>query len=143
ETDTRNLTLNMSYGSLDTEEFINDTCSIIPSKLIVFGGVCLGLSLCGLVGNGMVMWFLGFHMKQSPFTTYILNLAVADFSLILLFLLILVVFFTLVVFCTSLIELIPLYNDFVFVVGFLCHVFDLSSLGLLTALSVERSVSVL
>ncbi|NXK41831.1 MRGRD protein, partial [Piprites chloris] len=143
ETDTRNLTLNMSYGVLDTEEIINDTCSIIPYKLIVFGGVCLGISVCGLVGNGMVMWFLGFHMKQSPFTIYILNLAVADFSLILLFFLILVFFFTLVTFCTSLIELIPLYSDFVFVVGFLCHVFDLSSLGLLTAISVERCMSVL
>ncbi|XP_032546181.1 proto-oncogene Mas-like [Chiroxiphia lanceolata] len=131
ETDTRNLTLNVTYGSLDIEEFINDTCLIIPYKLIVFGGVCLGISLCGLVGNGMVMWFLGFHMKQSPFTVYILNLAVADFSLILMFFLILVFFFILVTFY------------FVFVVGFLCHVFDLSSLGLLTALSVERCVSVL
>ncbi|XP_064516150.1 mas-related G-protein coupled receptor member H-like [Pseudopipra pipra] len=143
ETDTRNLTLNMTYGSLDIEEFINDTCSIISYKLIVFGGVCLGISLCGLVGNGMVMWFLGFHMKQSPFTVYILNLAVADFSLILMFFLILVGFFILVTFCTSLIELAPLYADFVFVVGLLCHVFDLSSLGLLTALSVERCMSVL
>ncbi|XP_027578248.2 mas-related G-protein coupled receptor member B1-like [Pipra filicauda] len=143
ESDTRNLTLNMTYGSLDIEEFINDTCSIVSYKLIVFGSVCLGISLCGLVGNGMVMWFLGFHMKQSPFTVYILNLAVADFSLILMFFLILVVFFILVTFCTSLIELAPLYTDFVFVVGFLCHVFDLSSLGLLTALSVERCVSVL
>ncbi|NWR36016.1 MRGRD protein, partial [Tachuris rubrigastra] len=143
ETDTRNLTLSMTYGALDTEDFINDTCSIISYKLIVFGGVCLGISLCGLVGNGMVIWFLGFHMKQSPFTVYILNLAVADFSLMLLFFLILVGFFTLVTFCTYLIQLVPLYNDFVFVVGFLCHVFDLSSLGLLTALSVERCVSVL
>ncbi|XP_064513151.1 proto-oncogene Mas-like [Pseudopipra pipra] len=143
ETDTRNLTLNMTYGSLDIEEFINDTCSIISYKLIVFGGVCLGISLCGLVGNGMVMWFLGFHMKQSPFTVYILNLAVADFSLILLYFLILLTFLTLKAFCTSLLHFAPLYADFVFVVGLLCHVFDLSSLGLLTALSVERCVSVL
>ncbi|NWS98207.1 MRGRD protein, partial [Mionectes macconnelli] len=143
ETDIRNLTLNISYGSLGPEEFINDTCSVIPYRLIVLGGVCLGISLCGLVGNGMVVWFLGFHMKQSPFTVYILNLAVADFSLILLFFLILVFFLTLVTFCNYLIQLVPVYYDFVFVVGFLCHVFDLSSLGLLTALSMERCVSVL
>ncbi|XP_050191217.1 mas-related G-protein coupled receptor member H-like [Myiozetetes cayanensis] len=143
ETDPRNLTLNMTFGALDFEEFFNDTCSIISYKLIVFGGICLGISLCGLVGNGMVMWFLGFHMKHSPFTVYILNLAVADFCLILLLFLILVFLFTLVTFCTYLTVLFPLYMDFVFVVGFLCHVFDLSSLGLLTALSVERCVSVL
>ncbi|XP_027759356.1 mas-related G-protein coupled receptor member D-like [Empidonax traillii] len=143
ETDPGNFTLTVTYTSLDIEEAINNTCSIMSYKLIVFGGVCLGISLCGLVGNGMVVWFLGFHAKQSPFTVYILNLAVADFSLILLFLLILMFFFTLVTFCTYLFEVIPLYKHFVFVVGFLCHVFDLSSLGLLTALSVERCVSVL
>uniref|UniRef100_UPI001293A6DB mas-related G-protein coupled receptor member H-like n=1 Tax=Lonchura striata TaxID=40157 RepID=UPI001293A6DB len=93
--------------------------------------------------NGVVVWFLGFHTKQSPFTVYILNLAVADFSLLLLFLLIMLAFLTLATFCTSLFHLAPLYIDLVFVVELLCHLFDLSSLGLLAALSVERCVSVL
>ncbi|XP_009989831.1 PREDICTED: mas-related G-protein coupled receptor member B2-like, partial [Tauraco erythrolophus] len=56
---------------------------------MVKDGVCIGISLCGLVGNGIVMWFLGFHMKQNPFTIYILHLAEADFSLLLLFFLLL------------------------------------------------------
>uniref|UniRef100_A0A8C3MNU0 Uncharacterized protein n=1 Tax=Geospiza parvula TaxID=87175 RepID=A0A8C3MNU0_GEOPR len=102
--------------------------SLTP-RLIAFAGVCLGISLCGLAGNGVVLWFLGFHTKQSPFTVYILNLAVADFSLLLLFLLLLLAFLSLA--------------RFVFVLGFPCHVFDLSSLGLLAALSVERCISVL
>uniref|UniRef100_A0A8D2P5B6 G-protein coupled receptors family 1 profile domain-containing protein n=1 Tax=Zosterops lateralis melanops TaxID=1220523 RepID=A0A8D2P5B6_ZOSLA len=112
-------------------------------SLIAFAGVCLGISLCGLAGNGVVVWFLGFHTKQSPFTVYILNLAVADFSLLLLLLLLLLAFLTLAAFCTSLWPFIHHYQHFVFVLGFLCHLFDLSSLGLLAALSVERCVSVL
>ncbi|NWS36925.1 MRGRD protein, partial [Polioptila caerulea] len=144
ENSTTNLTMNDTlYGSLDWEELITAQCSRIPSSLIAFAGVCLGISLCGLVGNGVVVCFLGFHTKQSPFTVYILNLAVADFSLLLLFLLLMLAFLTLAAFCTSLFHLAPLYVDFVLALEFLCHVFDLSSLGLLAALSVERCVSVL
>ncbi|NWV72334.1 MAS protein, partial [Malurus elegans] len=135
-----NLTLN---GSVELEEYPPDQCSSIPYTLIAFAGVCLGISLCGLVGNGVVMWFLGFHTKQSPFTVYILNLAVADFSLLLLLFLLVSAFLTLAAFCTSLFHLVPLYLDFIFAVELLCHVLDLSSLGLLSALSVERCISVL
>ncbi|CAN8214256.1 unnamed protein product [Coccothraustes coccothraustes] len=144
ENSTRNLTLNNTfYGSLDWEEFIRSECSSIPYSLIAFAGVCLGISLCGLAGNGVVLWFLGFHTKQSPFTVYILNLAVADFSLLLLFLLLLLAFLSVAAFCTSLLPFIHHYQRFVFALGFPCHVFDLSSLGLLAALSVELCVSVL
>ncbi|NWI06440.1 MRGRD protein, partial [Tichodroma muraria] len=144
ENSTTNLTMNDTlYDSLAWEEFITSECSSIPYPLIAFAGVCLGISLCGLAGNGVVMWFLGFHTKQSPFTVYILNLAVADFSLLLLFLLLLLAFLSFVAFCTSLFPVIHHLRHLVFVLGFLCHVFDLSSLGLLAALSVERCVSVL
>ncbi|NXK98844.1 MRGRD protein, partial [Formicarius rufipectus] len=142
ETDPANLSVNMSYGPVDIEDYLDYNCSVILNEMIGFACVCLGISLCGLVGNGMVMWFLGFHMKQSPFTVYILNLAVADFSLTLLVLLLLLAFFTLITSCSSLIHLFPVYNEFRFAAGLLCHLFDLCSLGLLSALSVERCVSV-
>ncbi|KAM7035067.1 mas-related G-protein coupled receptor member H-like [Acridotheres tristis] len=144
ENSTTNFTLNNTiHRSLDWEEFITSECLSIPYTLIAFAGVCLGISLCGLAGNGVVMWFLGFHTKQSPFTVYILNLAVADFSLLLLFLLLILAFLTVAAFCTSLFPLIHHYRHFVFAVELLCHLFDLSSLGLLAALSVERCISVL
>ncbi|NXF11038.1 MRGRD protein, partial [Smithornis capensis] len=144
ETDTSNLTLNYTaYGPVVIEELNKPNCSSVPSTLIVFAGVCLGISICGLVGNGMVMWFLGFHMKQSPFTVYILNLAVADFSLTLLFFLLVVAFLVLEVICSYTYHLVPAYGYFLFVLGLLCQLFDLSSLGLLTALSVERCAAVL
>uniref|UniRef100_A0A670IGD4 G-protein coupled receptors family 1 profile domain-containing protein n=1 Tax=Podarcis muralis TaxID=64176 RepID=A0A670IGD4_PODMU len=34
----------------------------------------LVISIFGLMGNGTVIWFLGFCMKRNPFTTFILNL---------------------------------------------------------------------
>ncbi|XP_007943109.1 mas-related G-protein coupled receptor member F [Orycteropus afer afer] len=40
----------------------------------VFLLLCLG----GLVGNGLVLWFLGFSIKSSPFSIYFLHLAGAD-----------------------------------------------------------------
>ncbi|XP_006861098.1 PREDICTED: mas-related G-protein coupled receptor member G [Chrysochloris asiatica] len=33
----------------------------------------------GLVGNGLLLWQLGFHIKKGPFNVYVLNLAAADF----------------------------------------------------------------
>ncbi|XP_067323128.1 proto-oncogene Mas-like [Anolis sagrei] len=40
------------------------------------------ICLPGLVGNGIVIYLLGFHIKRNPFTTYILNLSIADFGLL-------------------------------------------------------------
>uniref|UniRef100_A0A8C3SL57 G-protein coupled receptors family 1 profile domain-containing protein n=1 Tax=Chelydra serpentina TaxID=8475 RepID=A0A8C3SL57_CHESE len=37
----------------------------------------------GLVGNRIMLWFLGFHIKRNVFTVYILNLAAADFGFLL------------------------------------------------------------
>ncbi|XP_074903232.1 mas-related G-protein coupled receptor member H-like [Buteo buteo] len=144
ETVTTDLSLNyMTSGYVDYGESIEYECSGLSYGLMVFAGVCMGISLCGLVGNGIVMWFLGFHMKHNPFTVYILNLAVADFSLLLLFFLLLLALLSLAAVCSYLYNFISFYIDFVFVVEFLCHFFDLSSLGLLTAISVERCLSVL
>ncbi|XP_040844425.1 mas-related G-protein coupled receptor member X2-like isoform X1 [Ochotona curzoniae] len=39
----------------------------------------LGIALVGILGNGTVFWFLGFHMHKNTFYTYILHLTVADF----------------------------------------------------------------
>ncbi|NXT55615.1 MAS protein, partial [Pluvianellus socialis] len=144
ETNTTDLPLNdMTSGYMDYWEIIEYQCSKLSYGLMVFAGVCMGLSLCGLVWNGIVMWFLGFHMKKNPFTVYILNLAVADFSLLLLFFLLTAAILSLTANCSYLYRFFGFYIDFVFVVEFLCHFFDLSSLGLLTAISVERCTSVL
>lgn len=39
----------------------------------------LAIGLGGLLGNGLVLWHLGFHIKKGPFSVYVLHLAAADF----------------------------------------------------------------
>ncbi|XP_077207268.1 mas-related G-protein coupled receptor member H-like [Paroedura picta] len=46
--------------------------------------ILLLTSIFGAVGNGVVIRLLGFCMKRNPFMTYILNLAVADFGVVIL-----------------------------------------------------------
>ncbi|NXG14770.1 MRGRD protein, partial [Grallaria varia] len=45
--------------------------------------VTLLLCLCGMAGNSAVLWLLGFRICRSPVTTFILNLAAADFTFLL------------------------------------------------------------
>lgn len=39
----------------------------------------LAVGLGGLLGNGLVLWHLGFHIRKGPFSVYVLHLAAADF----------------------------------------------------------------
>ncbi|XP_078503104.1 proto-oncogene Mas-like [Lissotriton helveticus] len=102
----------------------------LPSQLIC---------LLGIAGNGIVLWVLCFEMQRNPFTVYILNLAAADFFLLL---------------CTTAIILYILiiatgatvshFNEVVFFhIGNLFMFGYNTSLFLLSAISVERCVSVL
>ncbi|XP_075784681.1 mas-related G-protein coupled receptor member H-like isoform X1 [Pelodiscus sinensis] len=96
-------------------------------------GVTLLFCLLGLVGNGIVLWFLGFRIKRNLFTVYVLNLAAADFG----FLLCLPI--SLTVYVAHLFNLL-----FLITIMDLLLVFTYStSLYLLTAISAERCVSVL
>uniref|UniRef100_K7FD22 G-protein coupled receptors family 1 profile domain-containing protein n=1 Tax=Pelodiscus sinensis TaxID=13735 RepID=K7FD22_PELSI len=91
------------------------------------------ISLLGLVGNGIVLWFLGFRIKKNPFTVYVLNLAAADFGCLFC----LSVSLTINVLCLSRLLLLMICLDLLFL-------FMLStSLYLLTAISADRCVSVL
>ncbi|XP_004852681.3 mas-related G-protein coupled receptor member G [Heterocephalus glaber] len=47
------------------------------SKTIIY--CTLIISLVGVVGNGLVLWHLGFHIRKGALNTYLLNLAAADF----------------------------------------------------------------
>ncbi|XP_030337374.1 proto-oncogene Mas-like [Strigops habroptila] len=75
--------------------------------------VTLLVCLCGLVGNGAVLWLFSSHVRRNPITTYILNLAAADFTFLL----------------SITIALVILY-----VPGTLCH--RLSSRDVTTALNI-------
>ncbi|XP_064369499.1 mas-related G-protein coupled receptor member F-like isoform X2 [Dromaius novaehollandiae] len=60
---------------------------VIDVSDVALDGVTLLICLCGLVGNGAVLWLLSFCIRRNSFTIYILNLAFADF-IFLLFMLI-------------------------------------------------------
>ncbi|XP_074132094.1 mas-related G-protein coupled receptor member X4-like [Sminthopsis crassicaudata] len=87
----------------------------------------------GLLGNGMVLWLLGFRIPRNPFSVYILNLAAADaLSLCCHFLFQLSHFGTLA--------------QETEVQMFLINatlLTDISNLGLLAAISTERCLAVL
>ncbi|XP_062987432.1 mas-related G-protein coupled receptor member H-like [Elgaria multicarinata webbii] len=59
------------------EHPINNLSQHLISSFIVI--VCL----LGLLGNGHVIWLLCFSLKKNPFTTYILNLTIADFGVLI------------------------------------------------------------
>ncbi|XP_030047162.1 proto-oncogene Mas-like [Microcaecilia unicolor] len=123
-----NRTTESSYLTDDflSWEFFLD-CVVIP-VIILFG----------LIGNGIVLWVLGFKIKRNKFTVYILNLAMADF----LFLLSLSVILTLyylkrLVFSSKASKHAFLVSLFLYLFGYN------TSQYFLTAISAERSLSVL
>ncbi|XP_009459750.1 PREDICTED: proto-oncogene Mas-like [Nipponia nippon] len=59
------------------------------SKVLVTLLICL----CGLVGNGAVLWFLGCRVRKNPITFYVLSLAIADFTFLLSITVALVIFY--------------------------------------------------
>uniref|UniRef100_A0A8C3JVT9 G-protein coupled receptors family 1 profile domain-containing protein n=1 Tax=Calidris pygmaea TaxID=425635 RepID=A0A8C3JVT9_9CHAR len=114
-----------------------DSCVLEVTDMAI-DGLTLLICLCGLVGNGGVLWLLGFRIRRNPITVYVLNLAVTDFT------------FLLFVVTSSLLYLID--NSSCYPVGILKYqkwlfLFSLFSynmgLYLLTAISIERCVSIL
>ncbi|XP_010568196.1 PREDICTED: proto-oncogene Mas-like [Haliaeetus leucocephalus] len=93
---------------------------------------CLISAVCGMVGNGIVLWYLGFRIRRNHFTVYIVNLAAADFGYLL---------------CIA-VETVQYLMQFNVGVQFGPFLFlDLFMYGtglyLLTAISIERCLSVL
>ncbi|KAM3840825.1 proto-oncogene Mas-like [Vipera latastei] len=90
--DYKSLMMNSNLGDLDaTENYYgyNDTIDsyeykeeIPPFALgwIALIGITLIICCFGFVGNGYIIWLLGFQMKRNCFTPFIFNLAIADFG---------------------------------------------------------------
>uniref|UniRef100_A0A663FB48 G-protein coupled receptors family 1 profile domain-containing protein n=1 Tax=Aquila chrysaetos chrysaetos TaxID=223781 RepID=A0A663FB48_AQUCH len=114
-----------------------DPCRIDVTDVAV-DTVTLLISLCGLVGNGAVLWFLGFRIRRNPITVYILNLAVADFTFLLFMVTSSLLYMMENVFCSAVASLMYLRSLF------LLSLFSYNmGLYLLTAISIERCMSIL
>ncbi|XP_074951152.1 putative G-protein coupled receptor 152 [Phalacrocorax aristotelis] len=114
----------------------DDPCRIDVTDVAV-DSVTLIICLCGLLGNGAVLWLLGFRIRRNPITVYILNLAVADFTFLLFLAALALLYIVENVFCSTDVlkyqRLLLLSSLFSYNMG----------LYLLTAISIERCVSVL
>nr|XP_056710624.1 mas-related G-protein coupled receptor member H-like [Euleptes europaea] len=94
--------------------------------------------LFGIVGNGVVIWLLGFCMKRNPFTTYILNLAIADIGVLICSILGSIIIS--IALCSDMHPFSPL-GFYIFACAYsLLYITDQL---LLTAISVDRCVAVL
>ncbi|XP_064309008.1 mas-related G-protein coupled receptor member H-like [Phalacrocorax carbo] len=114
----------------------DDPCRI-DVTYVAIDSVTLIICLCGLLGNGAVLWLLGFRIRRNPITVYILNLAVADFTFILFLAASALLYIVEDVFCSPDVlkyqRLLLLSSLFSYNMG----------LYLLTAISIERCLSVL
>ncbi|XP_060099059.1 LOW QUALITY PROTEIN: mas-related G-protein coupled receptor member H-like [Heteronotia binoei] len=88
--------------------------------------IALVISIFGAVGNGIVIWLLGFRIKRNPFMTYILNLAVADFGGLL----------------SLLVQILSLIRFIFLPFFFLAILMNSASLFLMAAISIDRCVAV-
>ncbi|XP_016154351.1 PREDICTED: mas-related G-protein coupled receptor member H-like [Ficedula albicollis] len=115
----------------------DDSCGINVTDVTI-DGVTLFICLCGLIGNGAVLWLLGFHIRRNPITVYILNLAVADFTFIVFMVASFVIRLLYDVSCSNVVSVTHL------ICLLLLTLFSYNmGLYLLTAISIERCSSIL
>ncbi|XP_074774629.1 proto-oncogene Mas-like [Athene noctua] len=100
--------------------------------------VTLLICLCGLAGNGAVLWLLGACVRRNPITVYVLSLAVANFTFLLSIAIALVIFYGLESVChrlgsSNVTTMLNITILFTFTAG----------VYLLTGFSVLMSVSIL
>ncbi|XP_062985993.1 proto-oncogene Mas-like [Elgaria multicarinata webbii] len=99
-------------------------------------GIAILICMLGCLGNGHMIWLLCFHIKRNPFTTYILNMAVADIGTLVF------LFVFLILFITDFLHEFS-YLSFTFKLRYLCHFTYTASLCFLTVISMERCLSAL
>uniref|UniRef100_G1K8B1 G-protein coupled receptors family 1 profile domain-containing protein n=1 Tax=Anolis carolinensis TaxID=28377 RepID=G1K8B1_ANOCA len=85
----------------------------------------------GLMGNGTVLWYLCFVIKKNPITTYVLNLAAADSAVLIC------------LFCMTLLSLVEETSNSSAVLALCFFLAYSSSQYLLTAISIEKCLSVI
>ncbi|OCT89490.1 hypothetical protein XELAEV_18018111mg [Xenopus laevis] len=129
-------TENMFLGNQTSLNVTDISIFIIPISMTV--------SALGIIGNSLVIWYLSFKIKRNSSTVYILNLAVADLCFLLVFTTLNIISFTLKIKIPILdkYEYLELFST-LYPLVLTCLFGYNTSLCLLTAISVERSLSVL
>ncbi|XP_070796018.1 proto-oncogene Mas-like [Pituophis catenifer annectens] len=118
-------------SSPDDQLFENLTRNLINGFIAL---ICI----LGLVGNGRTIYLLAFSIKRNPFTTFILNLSIADFGVL-----------TSLISAAIFVAVSTLYERSYIVQTFFFLFFELFSFTysasqfLLTAISLDRCIAVL
>ncbi|XP_058034829.1 mas-related G-protein coupled receptor member H-like [Ahaetulla prasina] len=137
--------MNSSLGNLDaaekyyeynnTSDSYNNTEENGPFDLgwIALTGIILITCCIGIVGNGYIIWLLGFQIKRNCFTTFILNLAAADFG------------FLTSIFVYNIYPVTDFQGIIIFYIFwvYFSHMMYINANFLLTAISIDRCVAVL
>ncbi|XP_066435403.1 proto-oncogene Mas-like [Eleutherodactylus coqui] len=106
----------------------------------IAAAIATAICLFGLVGNLIVFWYLSFKIKRNKYTVYIINLSVAD-SIFLLF-----TIPVLIIYINTLTGTNPLFEgkkSFLIFLEICCDSAQYSGMFILTAISLERCLSVL
>ncbi|XP_069484939.1 proto-oncogene Mas-like [Ambystoma mexicanum] len=109
-----------------------------PTPIITAAAFVLLISILGMIGNSLVFWYLGFRIKRTKYTIYIINLAVADLIYLTFISIVMCITFVLYLKANS------IENAFNIVYG-LEIILDFgkyADMFFLTAISVERCMSV-
>ncbi|XP_069484940.1 proto-oncogene Mas-like [Ambystoma mexicanum] len=109
------------------------------NSFIIAASFVLIISFLGMIGNSLVVWYLGFRIKRTKYTVYILNLAVAD--LIYLICISITMCVTIVLFVHPG-EKISNPRNVLFGMEIFSDFGNAADMFLLTAISVERCLSV-
>uniref|UniRef100_A0A7N4P199 G-protein coupled receptors family 1 profile domain-containing protein n=1 Tax=Sarcophilus harrisii TaxID=9305 RepID=A0A7N4P199_SARHA len=119
----------------DFEGLINKTPYISSIRFHLYNwmnGFSLLVASLGLLGNGVVLWLLGFHIRRTPFSVYIFNLAGAD------------ALFLCCSFLDSFMSLVTCFASIIHtVIIYLQYMSYTTGMSLLAAISTERCLSAL
>nr|XP_004656839.1 mas-related G-protein coupled receptor member D [Jaculus jaculus] len=72
-----------SSGPLEGLTIPNPPMSWVTWTYFTVTFLAMVTCVCGLMGNGVVVWLLSFRVQRNPFCVYVLNLAVADLLFLL------------------------------------------------------------
>ncbi|KAM5283660.1 proto-oncogene Mas isoform 1-T8 [Hipposideros larvatus] len=134
--DESNMTAFVVEESTNASASRNTSSAHLHQNIPVVYWVILSISLLGFIENGILLWFLCFRVRRNPFTVYITHLSIADISLLFCI-------FILTVDDASDYEL-SYASYYTTVTLWVTFLFGYNTgLYLLTAISVERCLSVL
>ncbi|XP_040597262.1 mas-related G-protein coupled receptor member X1-like, partial [Mesocricetus auratus] len=121
-----------SMPTNETDQPGNQDCS----PILALNFLAIIIALVGLVGNTIVLWLLGFHIRKKVISIYIFNLVLADS------------FFLCCHFIDSLLRVIDFYGFYAHkvsksILGNAAIIPYIAGLSILSAISTERCLSVL